>query len=425
MADDNDLDVDELLDDEVPEDPALLSRFEILKSRCESSKVLFEQIKDEDGDHYGRLRFPDGKNTRTVSIYGVSKADALLGFEFENYRFIPGYEAIGSYKEKYIEASVGTTSVGWQFLWRRLTGGDQNRTSIVIDPPSGGSVGPTLELGPASKEFQALRRSGIPSRLTIKLRNSRSTQNDSALNELKSYTDSLFFQIDKLHGSTFVLDRERRIRTNPLRRKNSPDVDITYPTAHYNPDAMSLYYYALSARGLPLLKFLAFYQTIEFYFPRYSQAEARKRLGSILKSPTFRSYRDDDLDRVLAAIRLGRGGGFGDEKSQLRSVISECVSAEELRTYLTSEPDREEHFLKSKRYSKIPIASKNADLRNETADRIYDIRCNIVHTKADSQDGDLPMLLPFSDDAQYLTHDIDLVQFLASAVLISSSSELT
>jgi hypothetical protein len=35
------------------------------------------------------------------------------------------------------------------------------------------------------------------------------------------------------------------------------------------------------------------------------------------------------------------------------------------------------------------------------------------------------MILPFSDDADYLLHDIHLVEFVARSVLVSSSDELT
>ncbi|OJY04249.1 MAG: hypothetical protein BGP04_02195 [Rhizobiales bacterium 62-17] len=58
------------------------------------------------------------------------------------------------------------------------------------------------------------------------------------------------------------------------------------------------------------------------------------------------------------------------------------------------------------------------------ADRIYDIRCKIVHTKNEHADGEFPMILPFSEDADYLLHDIDLVEFVARSVLVASSDEL-
>jgi len=188
---------------------------------------------------------------------------------------------------------------------------------------------------------------------------------------------------------------------------------------------MSLYWYAKSARDMPLLRYLAFYQSIEFYFPRYSQTEARRRVNAILRNPTFRSHREDDVDRLISAIQGGRGVGIGGERSQLQAAVNECVTADDIRTFVTATPEREAHFSgKKSRYHKIPVSNRSADLRNDVAYRIYDIRCKIVHTKNEHSDEDVPMLLPFSEDADYLMFDIELVEYIAKAVLISASDEL-
>lgn len=65
-----------------------------------------------------------------------------------------------------------------------------------------------------------------------------------------------------------------------------------------------------------------------------------------------------------------------------------------------------------------------ADLRNDVADRIYDIRCKIVHTKNDLREGEPELLLAFSAEAQRLDFDIELVQYVARSVLIAGSSPM-
>jgi len=178
---------------------------------------------------------------------------------------------------------------------------------------------------------------------------------------------------------------------------------------------------------MPLLQFLAFYQAIEFYYPRFSQVEARKKLANILKDPTFRSNRDDHVDRLISAITISRSGAIGDERSQLRSVVNHCLDPSDLRTFLESDTDREAHVsgkAAKQRFHKIPLQNKDLDVRNDVADRIYDIRCRIVHTKSDARDSDLELLLPFSAEADLIAHDIDLVQFVAKSVLISACSPL-
>jgi hypothetical protein len=59
-----------------------------------------------------------------------------------------------------------------------------------------------------------------------------------------------------------------------------------------------------------------------------------------------------------------------------------------------------------------------------TSERIYDIRCKVVHTKSLEDGGGEDMILPFSKEADLLIDDVELIQFLARRVLIASSAPL-
>lgn len=252
------------------------------------------------------------------------------------------------------------------------------------------------------------------------------TRNDDAIDMLRRISNSLFFQIDTSLGVALNLSRAHSRYQLACQQINGSLDDLEFPTQEYDDAPMSLYWYGRGARGMPLLQFLAFYQVIEFYYPTYFQAEARRKIRRVLKDPTFRAERDADIGRVLTSL-LGGRGSVGDERSMLRATIHECVDPDELRTFLSASEQRAK-FLSSKSEglssTKIPIANQDADLRNEISDRIYEIRCKIVHTKADSRDSDVEILLPFSEQANRLNHDIELVHYLAKQVLITASTRL-
>jgi len=407
----------------------LKTKFVTIKQRCEAANIDFIQEDDPDFGISAYISLPAGKGFRRVHISTLDRAVDLIRSDFEKIRFLPGYDAIWHPHNNYIEAAIQTTIMNPDRLIRRIKGIPFNQTispqdAIIIHPHDEDSK-PMIEIGLKSSLFNSIENAGFI-RYSIKISNIRAKTADQAIQELKSYTNSLFFQIDLIYGYSFLISRERRISGIPLSKKMKNGVTIEYPSIHFNDDAISLYWYGKTARGMPLLQYLAFYQCIEFYFPRYSQLEARKRISALLKRPTFRPSRDDDLDTIIAAVQSARSGGFGSERNQLRSVINECISADEMREYIQSDPDRLEHFSgKSKsKFHKIPVANKSSDLRNDIADRIYDIRCKIVHTKNDEADSEIKMILPFSEDAQYLIQDVELAEFISRNVLSSSSSEL-
>ncbi len=85
-----------------------------------------------------------------------------------------------------------------------------------------------------------------------------------------------------------------------------------------------------------------------------------------------------------------------------------------------------EFFLKDNVVSsqKIKLSDNKADIRNNVADRIYDIRCKIVHTKSGDKQGEVELLLPYSKEAESLYYDIGLMKYITRKVLIAASSTL-
>ncbi len=251
------------------------------------------------------------------------------------------------------------------------------------------------------------------------------SEHDQALAVLERLSDSLFFQIDVSRDIALSLRRDRRRRQAFGRpRKSVSDYpEIRFPRAEYEKAPITLYWYARSARGMPLLQFLAYYQCVEFYYPIYSQSEAWRRVRNVLKDPRFRPDRDSDLGRVFSALGTGSRGA-GDERSMLRATIRECIGEAQMREYLEESKEFFSARTKGLTNCKIPIANRNDDLRDPVADRIYDLRCKIVHTKTGGRDESVELLLPFSKEESLLGHDIALLKFVAQQVLIAGSSDL-
>lgn len=405
---------------------------EKLQERCKEAGIEFEICDLLDGTTFTAVFLPNGRETRRVPFSSSSRTMEILEQDFEKYVFLGDYAAVASYEDHTIEALIRpVNSMPRSFLYRKLFGeleeGDDIEPIVISKEVGNKTV--TIEINKSSETLQALmrgpyKRDGM---LSVKITGLKISQHNHALEYLQKISDSLFFQVDLQNNLGLSLVRDKR----PSRRGNSAktdfNLDIQFPEVEFDQGPISLYWYARNSIGMPLLQFLAYYQVIEYYYPTYSKKEAKRRIQTILKDPTFRKDRDADIGRVLTAIS-GTGKGFGDERSQLRATISECIAAEDLREFYTEFDERKEFFsAKQKRLTdhKIPIPSKDADLRNPTADLIYDIRCKIVHTKGDDRDGEVELLLPFTKEAELLYQDLELMQFVARKVLIAACTELT
>lgn len=426
-------------------DLALHEAIQVIESRCKASGLTFENDSDEVFGPSGIVSFPNGRDVRPVGIWTLAAANDLLAIEFEKYHFLSDYEAVLSYKDATIEAAVRLIrGIDMAQMCRRLFNSDypkeaQQAADLKVNLPSPHAGLPSIELSFASDDYRAIftqSQQGIAPRtqafgpITLKLQGINVTTHDNAVSMLSKLANSLFLQLDIMSSMALNLERKRpvhRVR-RPAGKGFSAKRDLHYPKHQFQNAPTSLYWYARSATGMPLLQFLAYYQVIEYFFPVYSKIDACRKLKVALKDPSFREDDDADVGRLLALITVGRGGAFGDERTQLRATLFECIDAGSLRNFLVADEERKTFYSskgKTAQYKNLSITKPEADVREEVADRVYEIRCKIVHTKAGGAETDFELLLPFSKEAEALTHDIALVQYLARRVLIAASSKIT
>jgi hypothetical protein len=407
-----------------------------LQERCKKANIAYhEQALDVDdlGPSLS-ISLPSGREKWDIGIYTISDLRELIAIEFEKYAFIGDYAAISNADQQVLEASIrfpagpGRKARFLRLIEQRIRVGDQIRIQNsrlhlqgIID---GGDIKVTI--GPPSIEFRTLMNESGVRVLTLRIEGIISNHHDAIKSFLERFSDSLFFQIDSVFDTPMALTR-RIFAIRRLRKGVTNEVSLSFPKLEYEQAPMSLYFYGRAATGLPLVQFLAFYQVIEFYFPICYQADAGKRIRGIIKDPSFRVERDSDITRIISTLQAGPGGGYADERTMLRATLQETIDIVDLKRFL-EEDEQAAQFFKSKGKSltehRIPLENAQGDLRQNVAERVYDIRCKIVHTKASGRDGSYELLLPYSKEAGLLNYDVDLVHYLARKVLIYASSPL-
>jgi hypothetical protein len=372
------------------------------------------------------LELPAGPSGRKLYFGNVERLEALLQIDFEKYVALGEYLAISSYGDGVIEALV--ESAGQGPPPRMMIGRAADQANPIL---SVSRDGVEVSLGDASPDLDVLMGRGrLPQGrgpLALRISGLNINRYDFALDRLEAISNGFFMELDSAFGLPLVLRRARRARA--VRRGGSRNLeDVNFPISEYDPQPMALYWYGRGAMGMPLLRFLAFYQVLEFYFPIYAEQEARRRIKSVVKDPNFKPHKESHISKIMKALNTSGRRGFGDERAQLRATIRACANADDLRDYLSTSKPRAQHFdsAKSKKSTAsrpIRIGMDDGDLLDATAERIYEIRCRIVHTK--DGESDLGQLLPFSPEAEAMDYDIDLIEMLARSVLVAGSRELS
>ncbi|EOF8249938.1 hypothetical protein [Yersinia enterocolitica] len=411
---------------------------EAVKSICDENSIKYSVESESRRRFY--IHIPKGRNVSILSVNDEA-ADKILECapDFYKYNFVEGYDAIWSSKNGTLECEIQLPHGRFplqRFSQQNLET-DSNGTLIVPSHKEGVSI----EISYPSDVFTlcTLLREQLPRTLrdfervkeysaTIKITGLDITQHDQALYWVEKICSAICFQIDCKIEQPVMLKFERKARSLRKRTRPVEEIELSSIQSTYDSEALSLYWYAQSAFGMPLLKYLALYQVVEFYYPVYSEMAAQNKIRNVLKDPTFNVHNDKDLAKVMHIIKFNSSSGaFGNELSQLKATISECVDIQSLRVWLTLEQERDEYFRSknARKLSKHIINSGVEDdaLLEQVVLRFYNIRCRIVHTKG--VEGELDVLHPQAKELAFIDHDIDLANFIAHKVMIASSQSLT
>lgn len=420
-----------------------------LETKLKEAKISYELIAPENPEYPNRIIFdiPAGREKNDCFlVYREEPIDQALNCDFEKFRFIQGYEAIWSKEKGVIEAEISSVENPSRFFFNRLSelinkpeekedDEEEAEEITTISLPSFEDF--QISMGYCTKEFAFLSlsrergpRSRNLKRITLKIENSKTSTHDNARDILEKIANSIFFQIDLSFEMPISLQTQRESwidRYNKRRRKQlfvDESATISEPKYEYDSEPISLYWYAKESSQMPIFQYLAYYQTTEFYFPIYSSFEAKQKIQGIIKDPRFNPNKDTDITKIISTIQSNSGGkSFGNEREQLKATINSCTNNIELREFFSADQNRFDFFADNKGRNlakqKISVKNDTTDLVLEVSERIYEIRCRIVHSKA--SEGDFEVLLPYSTEVKKMNYDIELIEFIARKVLITSS----
>jgi hypothetical protein len=383
-----------------------------------------------------------GRGKGEIILLSTADAKELLDSDFERYVFVEGYrQAVCCYEKGYVEAKVDcigrmanasravilSSLMGMSY--KEVVNKIKEGVDVRLELHEGGDEGVRVSIGKPSKTFLAMV-SPIEGEdaVSVRVEGLRMSNNMEAAEELGRVTNSVFFEFGRKRKVNLFVSRHYEIETRVGETKWSVrekrESKVGFPKFEYDKEPIELYWHAVSAYKMPLLQYLAYYQILEYYFAKYSMLGAKREISNCLKDPKFDVDDDNDIGRIVMCV-TGKLGRYVSENDLLRDTIRGCVSVDEVVSEVSSEPVKE-YFKREYRIvsqCRVSEENKEKDIREQLADRIYDIRCRIVHTKEDDKRG---RIMPFTKEEVLLRQfDLPMIETVAGQVLIANSRKLS
>jgi hypothetical protein len=283
---------------------------------------------------------------------------------------------------------------------------------VTTDPVAAPSApARTLRLKTASLELGTLylRQYQHASWMTVELRDFRASDVLDAEQLLADYGTSYLHEVARSSGVSLRLwDSSYRLTRGMTSRS---DDKVPFPVRKYDSIPAALYAAGTAADRDPLERYLKFYQVLEYYMPRAAD-------DLMIEQGV------DKIDKAVTPYPTGANDSLRIERNKLAAVIDDAVTEVQIVGFL-----RGSHVLKTLNDQQVirdvrtlaadpsgnPTPGRN--YRQDLSERVYDIRCRIVHAKESGGGKTTDPLLPYGQEARDLGADIAVVRFLAERVL--------
>lgn len=417
----------------------MTDRFEQIQSICDKHKI--EYSVNENSMKVLTLKIKRERQHTELFIRDGRNANDFTCDDFYKYRFIQGYEAIWSEEEDIVECQIDCPrSFGmWERILGRYIAPDSKRSSSKskFDLPIPYEGKESIKISESSDVFSCFFCYRSEARLrirriyptTIQVTGANVKSHADALKVVKGLMSTVCFQLDSITGLPLQLFAEQQKLSK--RHNGFTEEPLTVPKFDYTYDveALALYWNAKALTGMPLGQYLAFYQTIEFYYTVYSYRDAQLRIKNLLKDPRFDVGKEKDLSKILNIVKYNNNSNsFGNELEQLKATLKHCVATQDIEDFINQEFMEKETFsnkqIKKLAKNTITLQYEDADvLFSEIAKRIYAIRCRIVHTKGVHDN--VETLHPLSNEVRFLGADLKLIEFVSKKILFANSKPVS
>jgi len=224
---------------------------------------------------------------------------------------------------------------------------------------------------------------------------------------LDNYVQEILYNCSIKMGLNFKV-----AEVNELYRDKGMNNQYVLDFKYKSIESVPLFFYNSTLEDLSVrLKFLSYYQVIEYYFVRANNFLLKEKLINA----DFCVPGNFDSSQIREIIQ--KYNIFAREREAIKLVLGKAIDIAELSLWLNQNAERLQYFTQNADplLSNLNLDLSKAEKRvfSKLCERIYSLRCSIVHSKADIEE---IIYIPNINDAK-LINEMPLMSFVAQKVL--------
>lgn len=193
--------------------------------------------------------------------------------------------------------------------------------------------------------------------------------------------------------------------------------DIQAPQRTYDKNLLQYYQQALSSDN-STIKFLSYYNCLEYFFRKVADEKIRTDIKLKILNPSFNINDEKSVDKIINCF--DEYESQDNEKDHLKLVLNKFIDKKELLNDLKNCGNDCDKILNKKvNFANADQVNDGKNFNNHLANRIYDIRNALVHSK----EGLSNSFIPFKKSHERELKDELIVIRLVAEQIIRGNSE--
>jgi hypothetical protein len=250
-------------------------------------------------------------------------------------------------------------------------------------------------------------------------------------NEIKLILNSVLFDIEYNFNIAFevvyINSLQRKVRKRPKPRYDLPIEPIDFTYKKYIPELIDYFHTGEKVDYAPF-KYICYFHIVEFFQDKSAFFIVREKLKNIILKPDFNLNVNLYVTQALNLIKTESEKNQTD-KTKIQRVLRQFIDLEEFKLFLTNE-ELLDYFEKDANFNfSQSLILKALDLTTEEkfieslTNRIYSIRCSIVHSNPDF---DVKKAVPFvssNENIEKLRYEIELIMEVAKTIILKTTEK--
>lgn len=254
-------------------------------------------------------------------------------------------------------------------------------------------------------------------------------ENEDMNENIRKIINSVLFDICYTYNmflepvSFDLIKRRQVIRVNKGLRYPQNEINLIYK--NYIPELTEYYRTAERVDYLPF-KYLCYYNIIEYFLDKSAYSVVSKKVKNILLKPDFHLKVDHYISQAVTIFKAENEKHIND-KTKISRVISQFVEKDEFKEQLNDiglssyfEDDVIFSCNKEFKLTKLDYSSENQFITSLT-NRIYSLRCSIVHSNPDFDEKKAIPFVATQDNLLKLRYELYMIQIVAKSIILKSS----